>query len=150
MKVVGGSPEVDDRRVELFNTHRRERGLDRRNEIVEADGYSQFLIQSCCAVLEISQWLEDQLIAVSIVDVGANSASAVYTYFDPQYSHLSPGTVAILKGIEFCQRKKLKWFYLGMYVADNSHLSYKDRFLPQERLMDGTWLPFDRNSKKQG
>ncbi len=144
VRVMGGLPQVDDQRVEMFNSHRQQRGLDVRSGEVTADGYNQFLIESCCAVLEISQWIDDQLIAVSIVDVGANSASAVYTYFDPKYSPLSPGTVAILKGIEFCRAENRKWFYLGMYVADNSHLSYKDRFLPQERLIDGHWRPFER------
>jgi arginyl-tRNA--protein-N-Asp/Glu arginylyltransferase len=30
-----------------------------------------------------------------------------------------------------------------MYVAENKHLNYKARFLPQQRLINGVWQDFD-------
>ena len=32
--------------------------------------------------------------------------------------------------------------YLGLYIADNVHMSYKSRFQPNERLIDGRWVRF--------
>ena len=36
------------------------------------------------------------------------------------------------------------YLYLGLFVADCRHLTYKARFLPHERLVDGVWRRFDR------
>lgn len=135
-------PQVDGRRVELFNAHREKRGLVGRGGTVGRDEYEQFLNMANCPVLELSQWYEERLIAVTILDVGGNSMSAVYTYFDPEYAKLSPGTVAIMSAMRLCESKQVKWLYLGMYVADNPHLSYKEKYLPQERLVDDEWKPF--------
>jgi arginine-tRNA-protein transferase len=40
----------------------------------------------------------------------------------------------------------LRYLYLGLYVADCRHLAYKARFLPHERLVNGEWRRFDRES----
>jgi arginine-tRNA-protein transferase len=96
--------------------------------------------------MELQFRLADELIAVSVIDCGQNSVSAVYTYFDPDYSKLSLGTYAILKQIEFCVQTGRQFVYLGMFVKDNRHLSYKARFLPQQRWIAGDWVDFDDNS----
>ena len=69
--------------------------------------------------------------------------SAVYNFFDPQYSRLSIGTYSILKQIEFAQKTNRQFVYLGLYVQQNQHLNYKARFTPQERLIDGRWVAFE-------
>ena len=35
-----------------------------------------------------------------------------------------------------------KYVYLGMYVAENRHLNYKARFMPQERFVNGCWVKY--------
>ena len=82
------------------------------------------------------------MIAVSIVDVGAESTSAVYTHFAPDAGRYSLGTYAILKQIEWAKQTSRTYVYLGMYVAENRHLNYKARFLPQQRLIDDEWVDF--------
>ncbi len=138
-------PTVDAQRVELFNRHRDERALGSSDEKIDADSYRAFLTDSCCETRELSVRLESQLIAVSTVDVGVESVSAVYTYFDPDYSKYSLGTYAILKQIQWCRENDRKYVYLGMYVAENEHLNYKSRFLPQERLCAGDWEYAERS-----
>ena len=54
-------------------------------------------------------------------------------------SRYSLGTYAILKQLQWAKESGRKFVYLGMYVANNSHLNYKARFGPQERLFDGKW-----------
>ena len=134
-----GLPTVDRRRIEMFNQHRAQRALGSGDEI-DADSYRAFLADTCCDTKELAIYKDDQLIAVSIVDIGSRSTSAVYTHFDPQASRYSPGTLAVLKQIEWAKRSGRRYVYLGMYVSANRHLNYKARFLPQQRLDSGEWV----------
>ena len=98
-----------------------------------------FLADSCCDTQELAIWLNDELVAVSIVDTGLMSFSAVYTHFDPHAMKYSLGTYALLRQIEYAIETGRKYLYLGMYVSENRHLNYKARFQPQQRLIDGRW-----------
>jgi arginine-tRNA-protein transferase len=134
-----GKPRVDAKRVWLFNQHRRQRGLCQGADDVDLEGYRMFLADSCCDTQELAIWLDEELVAVSIVDAGAMSFSAVYTHFDPHAMRYSLGTYALLRQIEHGIETGRKYLYLGMYVAENRHLNYKARFQPQQRLIDGQW-----------
>jgi arginyl-tRNA--protein-N-Asp/Glu arginylyltransferase len=134
-----GDPGIDSRRLELFNEHRLQRGLDGDGEPIDAEAYRSFLVDTCCDTMELSITLRDQLVGVSIVDVGRQSTSAVYTQYDPRVGRYSLGTYAILKQFQWALKTSRKYVYLGMYVAANSHLNYKARFRPQQRLSGGQW-----------
>ncbi|MCG8649251.1 MAG: arginyltransferase, partial [Pirellulales bacterium] len=82
-------------------------------------------------------------IGISIVDVGAESTSAVYTHFEPGSGRYSLGTYAVLKQLQWARQTERKYVYLGMYVTNNRHLNYKARFGPQQRLIDQTWIDVD-------
>ncbi len=132
-------PIVDQERIEMFNQHRSQRRLGSGDE-VDAYSYGAFLNDTCCETLELSVYRQDQLVAVSIIDVGMTAISAVYTHFLPEQSRYSLGTYGILKQIQWAAQSDRQFVYLGMYVADNSHLNYKSRFGPQQRLCDGQWI----------
>ena len=137
-------PSLDDQRLTLFNLHRTQRGLGDAESVYRDEDYSNFLVDTCLSQsVELSFWMGGELIAVSIVDCGRTSLSAVYTYFDPQYSKLSLGTYSILKQIEFAWDTGRQFAYLGMVVSENRHLSYKAKFAPQERWIDGKWVEAD-------
>lgn len=137
------TPVVDSQRLHLFNRHRSERELSRGEAEVGESEYRSFLINSHADVAELSLWYEERMIAVSITDVGAESLSAVYCFFDPDYTWLNPGTYAILQQVAIAHRRGFRWLYLGMMVADNSHLKYKANYRPHERRIAGQWLPFE-------
>lgn len=137
-----GLPTVDRWRIEMFNQHRQQRSLG-TGEDIDADSYRAFLADTCCETKELSIYLHDQLVAVSIIDIGSRTTSAVYTHFDPGASRFSLGTLAVLKQIEWAKSSGRKYVYLGMYVSANRHLNYKARFMPQQRLCGGTWVDFD-------
>jgi arginine-tRNA-protein transferase len=139
-------PRVDARRISLFNQHREARGLGQGGSPIDAESYRSFLTDTCCSTMELAVFRDDQLIAVSIVDVGEQSTSAVYTFFDPAEHHYSLGTFAILKQIQWAQRSGRRYVYLGMYVAANRHLNYKARFAPQQRLVDDQWVDAQKPS----
>lgn len=136
---ITSPPVVDTPRVELFNRHRKERGLSRKR--LGRQGYRAWLSQTWTETLEFAWYKDGNLVCVSIVDRGKESSSAVYCHYDPSMGERSLGTLAILKAIEWGKQKQLKWHYLGLYVEDNSHLSYKARFRPHERLINGIWTP---------
>lgn len=146
MQMQVAPPELDNDRLRVFNAHRFGRDLARGEEPTDAYDYSSFLLNSTCPVLELSFWKDGELVAISITDVAQQSLSAVYCFFDPKFSWLSPGTYAILNQITLARKVNFKWLYLGMYVATNPHLRYKSRFGPNERLVDGRWLPFPATS----
>ncbi len=137
-----GPAQVDQQRVLMFNDHRAVRNLG-QGIPVDVMSYRSFLGDSCCHTTELSVYLRDDIVAISIMDVGETSTSAVYTHFAPAASRYSLGTYAILKQIEWAIASGRQFVYLGMYVADNQHLNYKARFLPQQRLCDGTWVELD-------
>ena len=140
-----GSPLVDTKRIWLFNQHRNLRGLGQGNASIDAESYRSFLSDTCCDTLELAISLDGDLVAVSIVDTGRISTSAVYTHFDPAFGRFSLGTYAVLKQIEWAQQNQRKYVYLGMYVAENRHLNYKARFMPQQRLFGSQWTDFDES-----
>ncbi|TWT76751.1 arginyl-tRNA-protein transferase [Planctomycetes bacterium CA13] len=135
-------PCVDAQRVEMFNEHRRLRHLGFSDEPIEEDSYRAFLWESFCDTRELSIYLDGRLVAVSIFDVGRQSASAVYTHFCCEASWYSLGTYAVLKQMRWAAENGRRYLYLGMYVTENRHLNYKARYLPQQRLIDDKWVDF--------
>lgn len=143
LRIELDKPEADERRVELFNLHRQGRQLARSDADLGVQDYRSFLMHAPNLSLELSIWQADKLLSVAITDVGQDCLSAVYCCFDPEYSELSLGTLSILKQIELALAQKMKWLYLGLYVAANQHLSYKARFKPHQRRINGCWQDFE-------
>lgn len=55
----------------------------------------------------------EDLVAIAITDILENSASAFYTFFDPDYE-LSLGTYAVLCQLEYCRQYNKQWLYLAI------------------------------------
>jgi len=81
-----------------------------------------------------------QLICVSICDPLTQGWSAVYTFFDVQYSHLSLGTFSILKQIELLRQRQLDYLYLGYWINDCDKMNYKTKFKPCEGFTNDQWM----------
>jgi arginine-tRNA-protein transferase len=138
LQIAWGRPKVDTARLNVFNRHRAVRGLGANRTATAAD-YHEFLVASCVDTREIVFEIDGQLIGTAIVDVGADSFNAVYTHFDPDFGRYSIGTLAVLTQIERAMQSGRRYVYLGLYVAQNRHLNYKARFLPQQRLLGDHW-----------
>jgi arginyl-tRNA--protein-N-Asp/Glu arginylyltransferase len=139
-----GEPVADPERVALYNRHKALRGLSAGQGEVDVRSYREFLAMTCCDTIEIRYRLEGKLIGVAIADRSSEALSAVYCYYEPTLERLSLGTYSILKQLELCRMWGLKYLYLGLYIAESVHMRYKARFLPHQRLLDGTWLDFTR------
>lgn len=84
------------------------------------------------------------LYAVALTDVLGDGLSMVYSFYDPAESARSLGTFMILDHIERARRMALPYVYLGYWVEGSRKMSYKARFLPQERLMGDGWIRVGR------
>ena len=88
-----------------------------------------------------------RLVGVSHLDVTENALSAIYCYYDDSYTRESIGIFAINKEIEIGRERGASFLYLGYYVAENRHMSYKGRFHPSQVLLqEGQWVDY-RDSK---
>jgi arginine-tRNA-protein transferase len=138
-----GPPVVDAQRVALFNRHRELRGLAGDDPPVTEEGYAEFLVDSCCETLELSYWHAGSLVGVAITDAGREALSAVYCYYEPTFRALSLGTYSILRQVELARQTGRRYLYLGFFIAQSPHMSYKARFRPQQRRIGGQWIVVD-------
>lgn len=83
----------------------------------------------------------ERLISVAVVDHLPLSLSAVYTFFDPDETARSLGTLAVLKQVEQAQALGLAHVYLGYWVPESQKMAYKARFAPLEVFDGETWTP---------
>lgn len=138
-----GQPSVDHRRVEIYNAHKAGRGLRDGQPPIDADGYRDFLVASCCDTFELAYHSGSSLAGIAIVDRAEDALSAVYCCYDPAFSRYGIGTYSILKQLELCRKWGLSYLYLGLYIAECTTMQYKATFLPHERLLDGRWQSFE-------
>ncbi len=146
LRMEYSSPTWSPEKLELFNRHKQQRELvDEADKTMGALGYVSWLVQSCVETLELRYFFENRLVAVSILDMGRQSASSVYHYFDPapEIARLSPGVFSVLNEIELCRRTKRQYYYLGLYIRDCDHMNYKADYRPYELYLDGEWVRFD-------
>jgi len=101
--------------------------------------YRSFLVDCPKSSFFVEFWLNETLLAVTVVDELLNGLSAVYTFYDPEQKALNLGTYAILWQIEEAQRRGLNYLFLGYWIASCKKMSYKRNFYPVEQLTDLGW-----------
>jgi arginine-tRNA-protein transferase len=142
IRIEVGDPISSPERVTLYNRHRDERGLARSEGPINAAEYHLQYVESCVETREVRYLLDDQLIAVSILDIGERSASSVYHYFDPSFGRRSLGVYSVLKEVELCRSWGMDWYYLGLWVGECASLAYKSIYHPHQRRRDGVWREY--------
>lgn len=80
------------------------------------------------------------LIACAVTDVLGDGLSLVYSFYEPDMAERSLGTMVILDHIARARVMGLAYLYLGYWVNGSRKMSYKARFLPQERLEPEGWI----------
>ncbi|XP_017888336.1 arginyl-tRNA--protein transferase 1 isoform X2 [Ceratina calcarata] len=100
-------------------------------------------------------WLDDELIAVGVIDILPSCVSSVYFFYDPAYSHLSLGTFSSLREVYLTRQlnkvaKDLKYYYMGFYIHACPKMRYKARMRPSYLLCPETyaWFDIDRSLSK--
>ena len=90
LRMLIGRPTVTEEKVALYNRHKMERGLTTGDGLIDAEGYEQFLAESCTDTIEIRYVLHGLLVGVAIADRAADALSAVYCFYDPSFARLEP------------------------------------------------------------
>ncbi len=87
------------------------------------------------------------LIAACLTDVVSDGISMVYSFFDPDFDHLSLGTYMILDHIDLCKKTHLDFVYLGYWIKDAPNMRYKANFAPLDLFVNGKWSRFAEPSE---
>lgn len=76
----------------------------------------------------ISVYLAGRLAAVSFLDLGERSTSAVYAMFDPDESRRSLGIFTMLEAIRLSRERNFRHYYPGYACREPSVYDYKKNF----------------------
>lgn len=139
LKVNLRTAEYLDEHFDLYLRYQRWKhpggGMDQSSP---AD-YASFLMARPGETFVAEMRLQQQLVAVAVIDASGDSWSAVYTFYAPDRAQRSLGTYSVLWEIAEARRRGLIWLYLGYWIAASPKMAYKSRFLPHERLTDNGW-----------
>jgi len=87
-----------------------------------------------------------ELAACCLTDILDDGLSMVYSFFQPDMQHCSPGTFIILDHIEIAREAGLPYVYLGYWVPGSPKMDYKARFDALEIYRDGAWVPLGKQA----
>lgn len=135
-------PTQKDEYLLLYQKYQRAR--HRKDEEIETsnEDYLPFLTSDWSDTWFLEFRLGEKLLAVGVIDQTNTGLSAVYTFFDPDYSARSLGTYAVLREIELAKQMELPFLYLGYWIEQCGKMNYKSRFQPLEILIEGKWVKF--------
>ncbi len=108
------------------------------------DDYINFLASNWCNTLFVEFSIENQLAAVAIVDLLDNALSAVYTFFDPDFSRYGLGNYAVLWQIQHALDLHLKFVYMGFWIPDCRKMSYKTQYQPIQGFIEQQWQTIEQ------
>lgn len=116
-------------------------------DVTNPERYREFLLSTWSDTWCYEFRLGPRLVSVAVIDRLTQGLSAVYTFFDPEFSDRGLGTFAVLWEISAAQRMGLPWVYLGYWIQECSKMSYKNRFRPLEIYRNGFWQSLTGNGQ---
>jgi arginyl-tRNA--protein-N-Asp/Glu arginylyltransferase len=87
-----------------------------------------------CRNEEICVYRNEQLIAMSFLDIGSAATSAVYAAFEPTEPKRSLGILTMLRAIEYSRDLGARYYYPGYAYREPSMYDYKKKFSGLEFL----------------
>jgi arginyl-tRNA--protein-N-Asp/Glu arginylyltransferase len=126
---------------EIYNIYKTHSEVKFNKETDMEDFISSFYNPSC-PTIQSEYYLDGKLFAIGFIDVSSEALSSIYFAYYPDFEKYSPGTLSVLKEIEFAKTSGFKFYYLGYYVEKNKSMSYKNRFFPNEKYSweRGLWV----------
>lgn len=83
--------------------------------------------------------VDEELLAVAVVDHVDSGLSSVYTFYDPDQEPRGLGRYAILWQISEAQRRSLGYVYLGYWIRQCRKMRYKHEYRPLEYFDGARW-----------
>ncbi len=89
---------------------------------------------------------DDQLVALSVYDVGKTSVQSIVGVYDPDYSHESLGVYTMLLEVEQAMQEGFEWYYIGYFTPGFSTFDYKLRLKQLQYFNPDTqqWFPIEQ------
>jgi len=140
-----GDPRYTEEKFQLYLTH-KERFFSLQDDVEDKQNFRLSFYVNTPFGIEFEYYLDGKLLGVALADKTSQSFSAIYTFYQVPENKMSLGTFSVLKQMEYALQNRIKYFYLGYYIAENSSLVYKARFRPNEVYLDREWRPF-RNAE---
>lgn len=91
--------------------------------------------------VEAVYMLGERVVAISLLDVCAQSVSAVYCFYEPELARRSLGVFSALAEIEWTRQVGVPHYYFGYWIEGAATMAYKAEYGPHELLRDGVWCP---------
>ena len=108
--------------------------------------YNSFISCNWNEPLYIEFYHREELVGVAITDELEQGLSALYTFFEPDLSNRSIGTLAILQQINTAREMNKEFLYLGYQVDDCTKMNYKNRFFPHQRFFANKWHQYSKKT----
>lgn len=143
LQVIRLKPSFRFEHYALYQRYTATRHTDGDMSKSTPNDYMDFLTTDCCPGMFAELRYDKQLIAVAVTDVLPNALSAVYTFFDPDYAHYSPGVLAILWQIQEAQQRGMQYLYLGYWIKHCQKMCYKDQYRPLEAWNGKYWQQYN-------
>jgi arginine-tRNA-protein transferase len=96
--------------------------------------------------LQTEYRIDGKLAGAGFLDCSTRALSSVYFMFEPVFSRYRLGIYSIIREIDLAARLGREFYYLGYWIAGNSHMAYKAEFFDHERLdwTSGRWRRAER------
>ncbi len=125
---------------ELYKSYLQQRHLDGGMDDTSPAQYREFMFSNWADTQLYEVRLQEQLLAIAVVDHMKNALSAVYTFYHPGFTRRSLGRFAVLCEIELARQLDLDYLYLGYWIRNCRKMLYKDEFQPLEYFQNGVWV----------
>jgi len=138
-KIVVQKPTLCQSRIELYNKYhiwKAKKDNWRSKPIGSNEYYENFVDGAHEFGKEILYYIDDKLVGVDLIDIVDDGISAIYFYYDPDYTKYSLGIFSLIKQVELAKILGKNWIYLGYWVDGCKAFAYKTNFKPLE-ILDG-------------
>lgn len=137
LRVVIRDAFIDDFKEDLFDRHK-----SRFTENVPGSIYDFLSPQPAtipCHTKEVCLFQNQQLLAVSFLDLGEEATSSIYSIFEPTETKRSLGICLILHSIAYSLQNGKRLYYPGYAYEEASVYDYKKRFSGLEKYDWEEW-----------
>jgi len=131
--------EFDSEHYTLYRKYMKARHAGGGMDKDEPENYASLIKADWCASKLLEFRLQGILVMVAVIDCFDDGLSAVYTFFDPEYSSRGLGVFGILSEMDYTHALNLDWLYLGYWNPKTHKMSYKSQYQPMEFFDGQNW-----------
>jgi len=124
----------------IYEKYINERHADGDMYPPSREQYRSFLVNGHRGTQFIEFSQNKRVCGIAVCDQLSDGLSAIYTFFDPDYSHLSLGTYAVLWQLLEAKRRNLDYLYLGYFIKECRKMAYKNQYSPFEARINNQWI----------